>query len=124
MNEAIKEELSARQAKMTAVVRTSDTRLALAEQSLLELRRTDVHEQSEQDEEDVETASLAIETEIETLQSAQEAMRELISIMQAEKVEQALARSQSGCVNVSFGDDNRGFQVGSNTGHISGVSWR
>jgi hypothetical protein len=122
MTEEIKRELAARQADMTMIVETTDTRLASAGQSLAELRLTNAEEQSEQDEDDAVTALSAVEAELATLQGLQETMRELLSTLEAEKVEQAAVRPQPGSVHAVFGAYNSGFQLGSNSGPISGMT--
>ncbi|KAK0954526.1 hypothetical protein LTR91_022653 [Friedmanniomyces endolithicus] len=121
MAEAVKNELIARQAEMTVIIRTYDTRVASAGQSLAELRLTNVEEQSEQDEDDVIAAMAAVEAELASLRGSQETIRELMSTLQTEKVEQAAGRPQVGSVHASFGANNSGFQLASNSGQISGV---
>lgn len=123
MTEAVRNELAARQAEMTAIVRAYDTQVASTGQALAELRLTNVEEQSEQDEDDVIAALSAVEAELATLRGSQEIIRELISTLQAEKVEQAAGRAQAGSVHASFGTHNSGFQLASNSGQISGLSF-
>lgn len=123
VTEAIKKELAARQTDMTAIVRTTDAQIDSAEQSLSQLRIAMDEEQSEQEEEDALTVVSAVEAELATLQGVREIMRDLMSQLHADKVKQAASRTQPGSIHASFGANNSGFQLASNSGSISGLSF-
>lgn len=123
MTEEIKQELAARQTEMTAVVQSTDAQAASVEQSLSQMRLADDEEQSEQEEEDAITARSAVEAELATLQGLREMMKELMSRLQAEKMDQFASRALHGSVHATFGANNSGFQLASNSGSISGLSF-
>jgi hypothetical protein len=121
--EEIKKELSARHAEMTATISTVDTQVVLAEQSLTQIRLTEEDQTSQEVEEDIEGATWAIEEELAMLRSSQETMRELISSMQAELAERAAGGVSASSTSVSFGNNNSGFQAGTISGSVSGLSF-
>jgi hypothetical protein len=123
MTDEIKKELSARQAEMTATISTVDTQVGQAEQSLTEMRLAEEDGSGQEDEEDMEGAAWAIEEELAMLRSSQETMRELISSMQAELAERAAGGAGASSTNVSFGPNNSGFQAGTISGPVSGLSF-
>lgn len=121
--EAIKEKLSARQAEMTTTIARVDTQIDLAACSLAQLNQIEDDQSTEQHEKDVRLATLAIEEEVAMLQSSQTTMRSLISLMQAELAQRTVERVSNVSTSVSFGPNNSGFQVGTNSGPISGISF-
>jgi hypothetical protein len=123
MTEEIKNELSARQAEMTATISTILTQVGLAEQSLMQMRLTEEDQLSQEVQEDMEGAAWAIEDEVAMLRFSQETMRELISSMQAELAERAAGGISDSSTSVSFGDNNSGFQAGTISGSVSGLSF-
>jgi hypothetical protein len=123
MTEEIKNELSARQAEMTATISTVLTQVGLAEQSLMQMRLTEEDQLSQEVQEDMEGAAWAIEDEVAMLRFSQETMRELISSMQAELAERAAGGVSDSSTSVSFGDNNSGFQAGTISGSVSGLSF-
>lgn len=123
MTEEIKKELSARQAEMTATISTVLTQVGLAEQSLMQMRLTEEDQLSQEVQEDMEGAAWAIEDEVAMLRFSQETMRELISSMQAELAERAAGGVSDSSTSVSFGDNNSGFQAGTISGSVSGLSF-
>lgn len=122
--EAITAELAAEQTQLARIAEQQDNEVAAAEQALAELRIAESEHQSEQDEEDLDAASVAVEEEAASAQSCQDIMRELLSLMQTEKVQQAMSSKQAQSIKVTFGDNNSGFQMGTNSGTISGISFR
>ena len=100
-----------------------DAQVASVEQSLSQLRLADEEEQSEQEEEDATTALSAVEAELATLQGLRETMKELMSQLHAEKMEQFASRAQPGSIYATFGANNSGFQLASNSGSITGLSF-
>jgi hypothetical protein len=123
MTEEIKKELSARQAEMTAIISTVDTQVGLAEQSLTQMRFNEEDRSCQEVEDDMEGATWAIEEELTMLRASQETMRELISSMQAELAERAAGGVCNTSTSVSFGNNNSGFQAGTISGPVSGLSF-
>jgi hypothetical protein len=104
--------MTARQDEMTATIATMDTQIDLTECSLAHMHQSG----------DMESATGAIEEELAQLRFSQEMMRNLISCMQAELAEHAVGASNAS-TRISFGINNSGFQVGTSSGPISGISF-
>jgi hypothetical protein len=114
--------MTARQDEMTATIATMDTQIDLTECSLAHMHQSGEDQLSQQEEEDMESATGAIEEELAQLRFSQEMMRNLISCMQAELAEHAVGASNAS-TRISFGINNSGFQVGTSSGPISGISF-
>jgi hypothetical protein len=123
--EEIREQLSARQAEMSAMIATVDTQVDLAQSLKADLHRILKDEPSHQDEEDIESATWAVEEEVAMLRSSQDTMRNLIAAMQKELAAHAVGglRNNNVTTSVSFGVNNHGVQIGTSTGPISGISF-
>jgi hypothetical protein len=120
--EAISGMMAARQDEMTATIATVNTQIGMAECSLAQMHQSGEDQLSQQEEEDMESATWAIEEELALLRSSQEMMRQLISCMQAELAEHAAGASNASS-RISFGSNNSGFQIGTSSGPISGISF-
>jgi hypothetical protein len=119
----IKEMLSARQAEMTSTILVLDTQISSAERSLALFQPAENGRFNEQDAEDMESAMWAVKEEVAMLRASQEIMRSLIASVQAKLVEGATGGVSNYSTSVSFGDNNRGFQVGTHSGSISHLSF-
>lgn len=108
---------------MTSTLAIVDTQIDTAEGSLAHIHQVEGGQSSEQDEEDMENAMGAIDEEVAMLRASQEMLRSLIALMQAEQKEWAVSCASNVSTSVSFGDNNRGFQVGTSSGPISGISF-
>jgi hypothetical protein len=90
---AIKAMMTARQDEMTATIATMDTQIDLTEVSLAHMHQSREDQLSQQEEEDLESATGAIEEELALLRFSQEMIRNLIECMQAELAEHQLGRT-------------------------------
>ena len=75
------------------------------------------------DDEDKENARRAIDEEVTMLRESQEIMRSVLASVQAKLAECAAGRVSNVSTSVSFGANNHGFQVGTASGAISGISF-
>jgi hypothetical protein len=123
--EEIREQLSARQAEMAAMMAAVDSQVDLAESSRADLRQISEDQSSQQDKEDVESAMWAVEEEVAMLRSSQDTMRTLIAAMQKELAAHAAGgqRNNNVTTSVFFGVNNHGVQIGTSSGPISGISF-
>lgn len=99
-----------------------DSQVDQAERSLAQLSETP-KDTSEQQEEDTESLIWALEEEVAMLRSSQETIKELLSSIRAELTETRAGAESNVSTNVSFGANNSGFQVGTSSGPISGITF-
>lgn len=121
--EEIRNMLSTGQAETTSVIATIDGQMDAAQDSLIQAQRSEDSQSSQQDDDDRKSAILAIGEEVTMLRASKGIMRSIIVSMQM-----MLAECEAGGVgkvstNVSFGANNHGFQVGTVSGPISGISF-
>jgi hypothetical protein len=105
--------MTASQDEMTGTIAIIDTQIDRAECSLAHM-----HQFDEQEEEDLESATRAIEEELALLRSSHTIMRSLISRMRAELAEDAGGVSNTS-TTISFGSNNSGLQIGTSSGPVS-----
>lgn len=115
--------LSAEHAETKSTIATIDGQMHAAQNSLAQVQRSEDSRSGQQDDEDMKSASLAVRGEVAMLRASQEIMRSIMVSMQT-----MLAECETGGVskvytNVSFGANNHGFQVGTASGPISGISF-
>jgi len=115
--------LSSRQAEVTSTISAVDTEADEAERSWALLHASEDGQSSQQDEGDKESAARAINEEVAMLRTSQQIMRSLIASMQAKVAECATGSVSKVSTSITFGDNNRGFQLGTQSGPISGLSF-
>ena len=121
--EEIKKMLNTLQAETTSKITTVDGQMKAAQGSLVQLHQIQDSKSNQQEDEDRQVVSCAITEEVAMLRASQEILMSIIASLQA-----GLAEHESGAVNkvftnVSFGANNHGFQVGTVSGPISGISF-
>lgn len=121
--EEIKKLLSAKQTEMTGSIALVDSQIVQAELSLVRMDQDQQDGLNQEDEEDMDSATWAIEEEVKMLRSSQETMKELLSSIQAQLSQSTAGAVSNVSTNVSFGMNNSGFQVGTSSGSISGMSF-
>jgi hypothetical protein len=121
--EDIKKMLATGEAETSSMIATVDRQIDVAEGSLAQFHQFEDGQSSEQDDEDLESARWAIDEEVAMLRASQEIMRSIIASMQAKLAECAADRASPVATSVSFGANNHGFQVGTASGAISGISF-
>jgi hypothetical protein len=110
--------MTASQDEMTGTIAIIDTQIDQAECSLAHMHQFDEDQLSQQEEEDLESATWAIEEELALLRSSHTIMRSLISRMRAELAEDAGGVSNTS-TTISFGSNNSGLQIGTSSGPVS-----
>ena len=108
---------------MTGSIALVDSQVFQAERSLAQLNQTQKGTSDQQEEEDMESLLWALEEEVAMLRSSQETLKELLSSIRAELAETRAGAESNVCTNVSFGANNSGFQVGTSSGPISGLTF-
>lgn len=59
----------------------------------------------------------------DTLEASIKILKELLSKTEEKAIAEAPRKNTAGSTNVTFGDGDKGFQVGRNDGNISGFGW-
>lgn len=119
----IKDLLSTKQTEMSRSIALVDSQVVQAELSLAQMNQVQQDGTNQQDEEDMDSATWAIGEEVKMLRSSQETMKELLSSIQAQLTQSTAGAVSKVSTNVSFGKNNSGFQVGTSSGPISGISF-
>jgi uncharacterized protein (DUF342 family) len=94
-----------------------------AENSLAQIDQFEASQTSEEDDEDKESTRQAIDEEVAMLRASQEIMRSILASIQEKLAECAAGRVSNVSTSISFGANNHGFQVGTASGAISGISF-
>lgn len=94
-----------------------------AENSLAQIDQFEASQTSEEDDEDKESTRQAIDEEVAMLRASQEIMRSILASMQEKLAECTAGRVSNVSTSISFGANNHGFQVGTASGAISGISF-
>lgn len=118
----MKDAIAKREEDLSLVTQSNSNRLAEVERSLEELRLVGGHQDNNDDEEDEESAESQLLEEAEALKAAQSLLPALLARLESGKLEEMERQSRRTNTNVSFGDQNNGFQIGVNDGSISGVT--
>lgn len=76
-----------------------------------------------QNEEDITNAVKQIEEERAALGSSRKLLEELLSKAREDVIARAASENQNRSTEVTFGNNNSGFQIGISNGPISGISF-
>jgi hypothetical protein len=117
----MKKTISMKQAEITAAIMTTDKQLVKVESTLGELQLTGADPEIVQNTEDKDNALMQIEEERTALDSSRKLLQELLSKAQEEVISRAASENRR--TQVTFGNQNAGFQIGINNGSISGISF-
>jgi uncharacterized protein (DUF342 family) len=121
--EEVKRMLSAGRAETASIVASVDRQMDAAENSLAQIDQFEASQTSEEDDEDKESTRQAIDEEVAMLRASQETMRSILASIQEKLAECAAGRMSNVSTSISFGANNHGFQVGTASGAISGISF-
>ena len=121
--EEIRNMLSTGQAETTSMIATIDGQRDAAQDSLIQVQRPEDSRSSQQDDDDRKSAILAIGEEVAMLRASKGVLRAIIVSMQTMLAEFDAGGAGKVSTNVLFGANNHGFQVGTVSGPISGISF-
>jgi hypothetical protein len=115
--------IAKKEADLTNLSQTTDTRLSCLEKSLEEMKPSNIDRETveEEESEDRLGAIAQLEQESTVLKASQALLPELLARLKSEEMEKIAGR-QVASTHLSFGHNNSGFQVGINQGSISGVT--
>jgi len=113
-----------KQMEITGAIAATDKHLAEVESALGELRLAGTGQEGVQNtDEDKDSALKQIEEERVALDSSRKLLKELLSMTREEVIAKATSESQNRSIQVTFGNQNSGFQIGISNGPISGISF-
>ena len=120
MTKEIREAIAKKEADLTNLSQATDTRLSNIEKSLEDMKNSnmDPGNAEEEDSEDRMGAIAQLERELPVLKASQALLPELLSRLKSEEIDK-IAKRQMAYTNVSFGNDNSGFQIYANHAPIS-----
>lgn len=120
ITEEIKETISTKEAEISSAITSTDTQLAEIETSLGELHLSDAGEEQSEDVETVAITTRQIEVERNALRSSRQLLEALFSKANEEALLKAASETQSRLMHVTFGNQGKGFQIGTNNAPLSG----
>ena len=123
ITEQIKKTISTKEAEISTAIASTDMQLAAVETGLEEVRLDDASEDRIQDPEDIANTVKQIEEERNALDLSRKLLEELLSRVSEEALFKATRETQSHSTHVTFGNLQKGFQIGTNNGPISGVQF-
>jgi hypothetical protein len=112
-----------KETEITGAIATTDKQLMEVESTLGELRLIDASQGGAQNAEDKDKALERIKEEQTALDSSRTLLQELLSKAREEVVSRAASESQNRSTQITFGNQNAGFQIGISNGPISGISF-
>lgn len=113
--------LSTGQAETASMIASVNRQVDAAE--MAQFNQLEASHASQRDDEDKDNAKRAISEELAMLRASQEIMGSILASMQAKLAECAAGKVSHVSTSVSFGANNHGFQVGTASGAISGISF-
>lgn len=121
ITEQIKTSISARETEISTAISSTDTQLAAVETSLEEVRLDDAGEDRIQDAEDVATTVKQIEEERIALDLSRKLLEELLGRVRDEAAFKGASKIQTSSTYITFGNLDKGLQIGTNNAPISGI---
>jgi hypothetical protein len=123
ITEEIKKTISTKETEISTAVTSTDRQLAEVETSLGELQLGDAGQEQNQNAEDMANTVKQIEAERSALDSSRKLLEELLSKAKEEAILRAASERQSRSTHMTFGNQGKGFQIGTNNAPISGFSF-
>jgi hypothetical protein len=121
ITEEIKKTISTKEAEISKAISSTDMQLAEVETSLGELQIGGTGEEWSQNAEDMANTVNQIEEERSAINSSRKLLEELLlSIAKEEAIFKAASEIQSRSTHITFGNQGKGFQIGTNNAAISG----
>jgi DNA-binding transcriptional regulator GbsR (MarR family) len=117
----IKTSISAREVEISTAISSTDAQLAAVQTGLEEVRLDDTSEDRIQDAEDVTNMVKQIEEQRSALELSRKLQEELLSKLKEEAVAKAAGEKQKRAEYITFGNLERGFQIGTNNATISDI---
>ena len=121
ITEDIKQSISTKEEEILNAILSTDKKLAEAENSLGGLYIGGNSEEQGQDAEDILTIVKQVEEERSGLDSSRKLLEELLLRAQEEAVFKAASEMRSGSTHITFGNLEKGLQIGTNNAAISGI---
>ena len=121
ITEDIKKSISMNKEEISNAILSTDKKLVEAENSLGGLNIGGTSEEQGQDAEDILNMVKQVEEERSGLDSSRKLLEELLLRAKEEAVFKAASEMQSGSTHITFGNLEKGFQIGTNNAAISGI---
>lgn len=118
----MRDEIVKRKGELAIVSQANSDRLAEVERSIRDLELFHNRPDDEDDDEDQESAETQLSEEAKALKAGQVLLPALLAHLSSGRFEEMARQNRSTNTNVSFGNQNSGFQIGVNDGNISGVT--
>jgi hypothetical protein len=122
ITEEIKKVISTKQAEVKSAIIIAEKQLIVLENKLEELNLSSDDEEAAGPKEGKAEALRQLEEERNTVNTSRKLLEELLSKSQEEAVAK-VAGNQSDSTTVIFGNQNSGFQAGTITSRVSGISF-
>jgi methyl-accepting chemotaxis protein len=123
ITEEIKKTISTKETEISTAVTSTDRQLAEVETRLGELQLGDAAQEQNQNAEDMANTVKQIEAERSALDSSRKLLEELLSKAKEEAILRAASERQNRSTHMSFGNQGKGFQIGTNNAPISGFNF-
>jgi hypothetical protein len=123
ITEEIKKTISTKETEISKAVASTDRQLAEVEISLGELQLGDAGQEQNQNAEDMANTVKQIEAERSALDSSRKLLEELLSKAKEEAILRAASERQNRSTHMTFGNQGKGFQIGTNNAPISGFNF-
>lgn len=123
ITEEIKKTISTKETEISTAVTSTDRQLAEVETSLGELQLGDAGQEQNQNAEDMANTVKQIEAERSALDSSRKLLEELLLKAKAETILRAASECQNRSTHMTFGNQGKGFQIGTNNAPISGFNF-
>lgn len=120
ISEEIKKTISTKEAEISRAITSTDAQLAEVKTSLGEIHLSGAGEEQSDDAEDMANTAKQIEAERSALCSSRHLLEELLSKAKVEALLKATSESQNCSTHITFGNQGKGFQIGTNNAAISG----
>jgi hypothetical protein len=120
ITEDIKKSISMKEEEISNAISSTDKKLAEAENSLY---IGGTSEEQGQDAADILNTVKQVEEERSGLDSSRKLLEELLLRAKEEAVFKAASEMQSGSTHITFGNLEKGFQIGTNNAAISGINF-
>jgi hypothetical protein len=121
ITEQIKTSISARETEISTAMSSTDMQLAAVETGLEQVRLDDGSADRIQDAEDATNTVKQIVEERNALASSRKLLEELLGRVSEDAIAKAASEMQTSSTQITFGNLERGFQIGTNNATISDI---
>ena len=123
ITEEIKKTISTKETEISKAVTSTDRQLAEVETNIEELQLGDAGQEQNQNAEDMINTVKQIEAERSALNSSRKLLEELLSKAKEEAILRAASERENRSTHITFGNQGKGFQIGTNNAPISGFNF-